>query len=51
MVCARWNNNCITVFDQMLFLSAENKGGFTLLDAKELINFRMHFISNLFAGL
>jgi hypothetical protein len=39
------------VANQALFLLVKNEFGLTLLDAEELVDFRMHFVANFFARL
>jgi len=41
----------IPIFCSMLLFAIEYEGRFTLLDAEELVDFRVDLIANLFAGL
>src|SRR4030042_2467834 len=51
MVCARGHYYRLAIFNHMLFLSSENKGCFSLLNAEELVHFGAHFIAYFFTGL
>ena len=49
MVRSCRNDDRISVVDRAFHFLVKNEFGFPPLDAEELVNIRMHFITNLFA--